>query len=122
MPEEISVALPDGTRLYAEAYGDPRAPVTLVLLHGWTLHRHAWHRQITALAGANGQITALAGANGQITALAGAGGRPPAHPAPPPTRLRVVAYDARGHGRSDPARRGTATLAQLGDDLAEVLR
>ncbi|MBX6358048.1 MAG: alpha/beta hydrolase, partial [Micromonosporaceae bacterium] len=31
-------------------------------------------------------------------------------------------YDARGHGRSDPARRGTATLAQLGDDLAEVLR
>lgn len=35
---------------------------------------------------------------------------------------RVVAYDARGHGRSAPTRLRSATLAQLGDDLAEVLR
>jgi pimeloyl-ACP methyl ester carboxylesterase len=35
---------------------------------------------------------------------------------------RVVAYDARGHGRSSPTRLRSATLAQLGDDLAEVLR
>jgi pimeloyl-ACP methyl ester carboxylesterase len=35
---------------------------------------------------------------------------------------RVVAYDARGHGRSSATRLRSATLAQLGDDLAEVLR
>jgi len=91
MPEEISIPLPDGVRLHAEAYGDPAAPVTVLLLHGWTLDRHIWHRQVTALTGA---------------------GLP----------LRVVVYDARGHGRSGAARRRTATLGQLGDDLVEVLR
>jgi len=45
----------------------------------------------------------------QIKALAG-------------VEARVVAYDARGHGRSAPTRLSSATLAQLGDDLAEVLR
>src|SRR5918997_3139135 len=35
---------------------------------------------------------------------------------------RVVAYDARGHGRSGATRLKSATLARLGDDLAEVLR
>jgi pimeloyl-ACP methyl ester carboxylesterase len=35
---------------------------------------------------------------------------------------RVVAYDARGHGRSSSTRLHSATLAQLADDLAEVLR
>jgi len=45
----------------------------------------------------------------QVKALEGAG-------------VRVVAYDARGHGRSSATRLRSATLAQLGDDLAEVLR
>jgi pimeloyl-ACP methyl ester carboxylesterase len=35
---------------------------------------------------------------------------------------RVVAYDARGHGRSSATRLRSATLDRLGDDLAEVLR
>jgi pimeloyl-ACP methyl ester carboxylesterase len=35
--------------------------------------------------------------------------------------LRVVAYDARGHGRSDAGPRGSATLERFGDDLAEVI-
>ncbi|MFI5896449.1 alpha/beta fold hydrolase [Actinoplanes sp. NPDC051513] len=35
---------------------------------------------------------------------------------------RIVAFDARGHGGSGPTRLGSATLGQLGDDLAEVLR
>jgi pimeloyl-ACP methyl ester carboxylesterase len=35
---------------------------------------------------------------------------------------RVVTYDARGHGRSGGIDRSAATLDQLGDDLAEVLR
>jgi pimeloyl-ACP methyl ester carboxylesterase len=36
--------------------------------------------------------------------------------------VRVVAFDARGHGRSESTRLQAATLAELGDDLAEVLR
>jgi pimeloyl-ACP methyl ester carboxylesterase len=35
--------------------------------------------------------------------------------------VAVVAYDHRGHGESSPATGATATLEQLGDDLAEVL-
>ncbi|MEW2473601.1 alpha/beta hydrolase [Micromonospora gifhornensis] len=35
--------------------------------------------------------------------------------------VRVVTYDARGHGRSSCMALPTATLAQLGDDLAAVL-
>jgi pimeloyl-ACP methyl ester carboxylesterase len=35
---------------------------------------------------------------------------------------RIVRYDARGHGRSGPTRLRSATLGQLGADLAEVLR
>jgi pimeloyl-ACP methyl ester carboxylesterase len=34
---------------------------------------------------------------------------------------RVLRYDHRGHGRSVPARPGTATLETLADDLAELL-
>ena len=35
--------------------------------------------------------------------------------------LRLIAYDHRGHGGSDPAPEGTATIAQCADDLVEVL-
>ncbi|GAA0707012.1 alpha/beta fold hydrolase [Dactylosporangium roseum] len=35
--------------------------------------------------------------------------------------VAVVAYDARGHGRSGPVTRTTATVARLADDLAEML-
>jgi len=37
-------------------------------------------------------------------------------------RPRIVTYDTRGHGRSDSTRLRSATLGQLGNDLAEVLR
>lgn len=37
-------------------------------------------------------------------------------------RPRVIAFDTRGHGRSDATGLPSATLGQLGDDLAEVLR
>jgi len=36
--------------------------------------------------------------------------------------VRVVAFDARGHGRSSDTKLRSATLGQLGDDLAEVIR
>nr|WP_296067690.1 alpha/beta hydrolase [uncultured Actinoplanes sp.] len=38
------------------------------------------------------------------------------------TGARVVAYDTRGHGRSGSTALRSATLRQLGDDLAEVIR
>jgi pimeloyl-ACP methyl ester carboxylesterase len=34
---------------------------------------------------------------------------------------RIIAYDARGHGRSGPTLLRSATLGRLGDDLAEIL-
>ncbi|MER7456340.1 alpha/beta hydrolase [Micromonospora sp. NPDC126480] len=91
MPEAHEVRLPDGVRLHVEVHGPADAEVTAVLLHGWTLDGRAWHRQLAELR----------------DRFAGA--------------VRVVTYDARGHGRSSCMALPTATLAQLGDDLAAVL-
>lgn len=93
LPATLSLRLHDGVRLHATTHGPQTAPITLLLLHGWTLNQRSWHRQIAAL--------------------------PAALPGSP---VRIVAYDARGHGRSGPTPRRSATVAQLGDDLAEVLR
>ncbi|WP_405434321.1 alpha/beta fold hydrolase [Micromonospora sp. NBC_00617] len=91
MAERFEVGTPDGVRLHVEVTGPADAPVTAVLLHGWTLDGRSWHRQVDALTAAAGDA------------------------------VRVVAYDARGHGRSSCMALPTATLAQLGDDLAAVL-
>ncbi|MFY1672461.1 alpha/beta fold hydrolase [Plantactinospora sp. WMMB334] len=91
MAEPVQVRLSDGVRLHADVAGPETAPLTVVLLHGWTLDRRTWHRQVAGLREAYGDT------------------------------LRVVRYDARGHGRSDPTSLRSATLDRLGDDLAEVL-
>ena len=92
MPERFEVGLPDGVRLNVEATGPTDDQVAAILLHGWTLDGRAWHRQVDALT------------------------------APPfGGDVRVVAYDARGHGRSSCMALPTATVAQLGDDLAAVI-
>ncbi|WDZ84626.1 alpha/beta fold hydrolase [Micromonospora cathayae] len=91
MPEQFEVRLPDDVRLHVETTGPADAELTVVLLHGWTLDGRSWHRQLAGLE--------------ELTA----------------GRVRVVAYDARGHGRSSCMALRTATLAQLGDDLAAVL-
>jgi pimeloyl-ACP methyl ester carboxylesterase len=39
-----------------------------------------------------------------------------------PIKPRIIAYDSRGHGHSSPTPLRSATLRQLGDDLAEILR
>ncbi|SDZ40224.1 Pimeloyl-ACP methyl ester carboxylesterase [Micromonospora pattaloongensis] len=92
MPDQTTVRLPDGVRLHVRASGPTDAPVTLIMLHGWTLDGRTWRRQIDAL---------TAGSAGPV---------------------RMVTYDARGHGRSSSTRLRSATLAQLGDDLAEIVR
>jgi pimeloyl-ACP methyl ester carboxylesterase len=89
--EVIDVELTDGARLHVRSYGDPGAPVTVALLHGWTLDQRIWHRQVSGLRAALGGTA------------------------------RIIAYDARGHGRSSTSPRQSKTLSQLGDDLAELL-
>ena len=88
---ELPVTTADGTTLYVEEHGDPEAPVTVVLAHGWVLDRRTWRGQVARLPRVTG------------------------------VPVRILVYDHRGHGRSDPAAPGTATIGQLGDDLAEVL-
>ena len=91
MPEHLEVRLPDDVRLHVEASGPADAEVTAILLHGWTLDGRSWHRQLADVRERFGD------------------------------RVRVVTYDARGHGRSSCMALRTATLAQLGDDLAAVV-
>ncbi|MFG1952653.1 alpha/beta fold hydrolase [Micromonospora sp. NPDC048830] len=91
MPEHVELRLPDGVRLHVEASGPADAEVTAILLHGWTLDGRGWHRQLAAVRDGFGD------------------------------RVRVLTYDARGHGRSSCMPLRTATLAQLGDDLAAVV-
>ncbi|WP_345673637.1 alpha/beta hydrolase [Yinghuangia aomiensis] len=43
------VTAPDGVDLYAEVDGDPRAPLTVVLCHGYCLNMDCWHHQREAL-------------------------------------------------------------------------
>jgi pimeloyl-ACP methyl ester carboxylesterase len=86
-----SFELSDGTSLHTACWGEPDAAVTVVLVHGYALDHRSW-REIAPL-------------------LPEAVERP----------VRVLAYDHRGHGASAPANRQVATMARLGDDLAEIL-
>jgi pimeloyl-ACP methyl ester carboxylesterase len=89
------VPTPDGARLYTEVSSAPSArgatPLTVVLLHGWTLDNRLWAKQVEAL------------------------------PALVSRPIRILTMDLRGHGRSTSTGRSDATLAQLADDLDTVL-
>ncbi|MFF5226998.1 alpha/beta fold hydrolase [Dactylosporangium sp. NPDC000521] len=96
--------LPDGARLHSVLHtperapaprGAARTPVTVVLLHGWTLDNRLWRRQIADLPARLATLTT----------------RP----------VQLLTFDLRGHGRSSATRGTDATLEQLGDDLAEVV-
>jgi pimeloyl-ACP methyl ester carboxylesterase len=82
-----SVTADDGTALHAEIDGDPGAPVTAVLCHGYALNSASWCFQRAELA----------------------------------RQARVVAWDQRGHGRSQRGPSAHATIDQLGRDLLAVL-
>src|SRR5215467_3322358 len=89
------VPTPDGARLYTEVSSVPSArgatPLTVVLLHGWTLDNRLWARQVETL------------------------------PSLVNRPIRILTMDLRGHGRSTSTGRFNATLTQLADDLATVL-
>jgi pimeloyl-ACP methyl ester carboxylesterase len=90
--ERSGVTTPDGVRLNVETTGPVDAPVTVLLVHGWTCSTRSWHNQVEDLPRILG-----------------------------PDAVRVVSYDHRGHGRSDPAPPGSMRIEQLADDLVTVL-
>lgn len=87
-----SLTMSDGVRLNVETTGSPDAPVTVLLVHGWTCSTRSWHNQVEALPQVLG-----------------------------PDAVRVVTYDHRGHGQSDAAPAGSMRIERLADDLTTVL-
>jgi len=81
----------DGLQLDVRAYGPEDVPVTVVLAHCWTLNQDDWHYQVRDLQREFGH------------------------------RLRIVTWDHRGHGGSDPAPRGACTIDNLARDMADVI-
>lgn len=90
--ERSGVTTADGVRLNVETTGPADAPVTVLLVHGWTCSTRSWHNQVEDLPRILG-----------------------------PDAVRVVSYDHRGHGRSDPAPTASMRIEKLADDLVTVL-
>ncbi|TCO47152.1 pimeloyl-ACP methyl ester carboxylesterase [Kribbella antiqua] len=90
--ERTGVTASDGVRLNVETSGPADAPVTVLLVHGWTCSTRSWHNQVEGLPRILGSDA-----------------------------VRVVSYDHRGHGRSDAAPAGTMRIEQLADDVVTVL-
>jgi len=91
MSRDLTLRCRDGHCVHVRVDGPEDAPVTVVLLHGWTLNLETWRYQVRDLRARLG------------------------------TQVRVVRYDHRGHGRSAPAADGCTTLDLLGSDLLEVI-
>ena len=81
----------DGLQLHVRAEGPADAPVTVVLAHCWVSDHDSWRYQVRDLHARYGHD------------------------------LRIVTYDHRGHGQSDPTSREDATIANLGRDLGTVI-
>ncbi|WP_435228679.1 alpha/beta fold hydrolase [Streptomyces sp. Tue6028] len=86
------VTTDDGAEIAVYAHGDPHAPVTVLLCHGWTTSARDWRPHIDALTRPRQGFPAV----------------------------RAISYDQRGHGRS--TRGGAALdMALLGRDLGRVI-
>jgi pimeloyl-ACP methyl ester carboxylesterase len=72
----------DGTPLHFDRWGDPSAPVTVVLVHGYALDRRSWRAIAPVLPEA---------AEGPVA---------------------VLAYDQRGHGESGDVRPASGTSSR----------
>ncbi|MFC8385929.1 alpha/beta fold hydrolase [Nocardia sp. NPDC057272] len=82
----------DGVSLATRTYGDEAAEVTVVFVHGFCNSMESFHFQRRDLARQWG------------------------------SRMRMVFFDLRGHGRSGTPSTESCTVAQLGRDLATVIR
>lgn len=81
----------DGLQLSVLTYGPDDAPLTVFLAHCWTLNQQGWHYQVRDLLREFGH------------------------------RIRIVTWDHRGHGDSDPVRRADATIENLARDWADLI-
>jgi pimeloyl-ACP methyl ester carboxylesterase len=89
---ERTVTTKDGVRLAVSDYSSDRADApTVVLLHGLLLSQESWEPQVRQLRRRYG------------------------------SRIRIITYDHRGHGRSTGAPMTTYEIDQLAADLAESL-
>jgi pimeloyl-ACP methyl ester carboxylesterase len=89
---ERTVTTTDGVRLAVRDYGSDRADnPTVVLLHGLCLTQESWEPQVCQLRRRWG------------------------------SRIRIITYDHRGHGRSTGAPMPTYRIERLAADLADVL-
>ncbi|WP_278265183.1 alpha/beta hydrolase [Nocardia sp. AG03] len=90
--EPGSVLADDGVSLATRTYGDDSAAVTIVFVHGFCNSMESFHFQRRDLARQWG------------------------------SRVRMVFFDLRGHGRSGTPTTDSCTVEQLGRDLAAVVR
>ncbi|MFC9966019.1 alpha/beta fold hydrolase [Nocardia ignorata] len=90
--EPGEVRADDGVSLATRTYGDDTAEVTLVFVHGFCNSMDSFHFQRRDLAQQWGP------------------------------RIRMVFFDQRGHGRSGMPSTDSCTIAQLGRDVATVIR
>lgn len=90
LPKTV-VTTEDGVELCIREAGDPRAPLTVVFVHGYCLRMQSWHLQYRHLQEHWGD------------------------------EVRMVFYDQRGHGESGTASASSCTIAQLGRDLGRII-
>ncbi len=81
----------DGLRLFVEVEGPETAALTVVLAHCWTSDHDSWRYQVRDLRQRFGWD------------------------------IRILTYDHRGHGSSDPTSEATASVANLGRDLSDLI-
>ncbi len=81
----------DGLHLDVTIYGPDDAPLTVFLAHCWTLNQHDWHYQVRDLLREFGH------------------------------GVRIVTWDHRGHGDSDPVGRAQATIDNLAQDWSDLI-
>jgi pimeloyl-ACP methyl ester carboxylesterase len=90
-PTDTLLRTHDGLQLHVRAEGPVDAPVAVVLAHCWTSDHDSWRYQLRDLRARYGHA------------------------------VRLVTYDHRGHGQSDPAPKGGAKIEHLGRDLGAVV-
>ncbi len=81
----------DGLTLHVQVEGPRDAALTVVLAHCWTSDHESWRYQVRDLHSRFGDA------------------------------IRIVSYDHRGHGASDETTRASATIENLGRDLAALI-
>lgn len=81
----------DGLHLKVADYGPRDAPVTVLLAHCWTSDLEEWHYQVRDLQQAFGH------------------------------GIRIIAWDHRGHGASDPSPQADCTIDNLARDMGDLI-